>query len=83
MADPENLDREAMRLSPHLIVCNTVTDAVRESTVSWVELEVRPGLGDLDATMKVDERTPSRARRAEIGDVLAALDETEGTLRRA
>ncbi len=79
-AEPENLDSESRRLSPHLVVCNQATRAVREVAVSWVELEVRPGPGSLDAKMKVDHRTLARVEQAEIDDVLAALDETEETL---
>ncbi len=82
-ADPDDLDSEARRLAPHLVVCNRTTRAVREAAVSWVELEVRPGPGSLDARMKVDSRPLSRVEQAEIDDILAALDETERTLRRA
>ena len=81
-AGPENLDPETRRLAPHLVVCNRVTGAVREAAVSWVELEVRPGPGSLDANVKVDDLQASKVERAEIDDVLAALDETERTLGR-
>ena len=81
-ADPDDLDSEARRLVPHLVVCNHATRAVREAAVSWVELEVRPGPGRLDAKMKVDSMPLSRVEQAEIDDVLAALDETERTLSR-
>jgi hypothetical protein len=56
---------------------------VREVALSWVELEVRPGPVGLDAQIKVDRRPLSRVEQAEIGDVLAAVDETERMLRRA
>ena len=83
-ADPDRLDSETMRgLAPHLVVCNRVTGAVREVALSWVELEVRPGPVGLDANIKVDGRPLSKVEQAEIGDVLAAADETERTLRRA
>jgi hypothetical protein len=84
-ADPDRLDSEETTrgLAPHLVVCNRATRAVREVALSWVELEVRPGPGGLDANMKVDGRPLSRVEQAEVGDVLAAVDETERTLRRA
>ena len=83
-ADPGLLDSETTRgLTPHLVVCNRATRAVREVALSWVELEVRPGPVGLDANIKVDGRPLSRVEQAEIGDVLAAVDETERTLRRA
>ena len=84
-ADPDRLDSEATTrgLAPHLVVCNRATGAVREVALSWVELEVRPGPGMLDANIKVDDRPLSRVEQAEIGDVLAAVDETERMLRRA
>nr|MDP9484667.1 hypothetical protein [Actinomycetota bacterium] len=54
-----------------------------EVALSWVELEVRPGPGGLHASFKVAGRPPSRVEQAEIADVLAALDETEGSLQRS
>jgi hypothetical protein len=82
-AEPDDLDPETRGLAPHLVVCNRATRAVREVALSWVELEVRPGPGMLDANIKVDDRPLSRVEQAEIGDVLAAVDETERMLRRA
>ncbi len=85
-AEPDDLvdsDETTRGLAPHLVVCNRATGAVREVALSWVELEVRPGPVGLDANIKVDHRPLSRVEQAEIGDVLAAVDETERTLRRA
>ena len=83
-AEPGNLDSETTRgLAPHLVVCNRATGAVREVAHSWVELEVRPGPVGVDAKIKMDDRPLSRVEQAEIGHVLAAVDETERTLRRA
>ena len=81
-AEPENLDGEARRLAPDLIVCNRTTAAVREFAHSWVELEVRPGSGSLDASVKVDSYPTTKVEQAEIDHVVAALDETERTLLR-
>ena len=82
LSEPENLDAEASRLAPDLIVCNRATAVVRASARSWVELEVRRGPGNLEANVKVDSRPMSRVERAELDHVLAALDETEETLGR-
>ena len=84
-AEPDDVvNSETTRgLAPHLVVCNRATRAVREVAVSWVELEVRPGPVGLDANIKVDHRPLSKVEQAEIGDVLAAVDETERTVRRA
>ncbi|MDP8950709.1 MAG: hypothetical protein M3N18_00415 [Actinomycetota bacterium] len=74
-AEPKDLDDETKRLAAHLVVCHLATGAVREFAKSWVDLEVRPGPGSLDANVKVDSRPASKVEQAEIGDVLAALDE--------
>ena len=81
-ASSEDLDGEARRLAPDLIVCNRTNAPVREFAHSWVELEVRPGSGSLDANAKVDSRPTSKVEQAEIDHVVAALDETERTLLR-
>ena len=81
--EPKDLDDEARRLAPDLIVCNRTTAAVRAFARSWVELEVRLGPGSLDANIKVDGRSTSRVEQAEMSDVLTALDETEKTFQRA
>ncbi len=83
-AEPDDLDSEETTriLAPHLVVCNRATGAVREVAHSWVELEVRPGPVGLDANIKVDSWPLSRVEQAEIGDVLAAVDETQRMLRR-
>ena len=78
--EPEDLDGEARRLAPDLIVCNRATAAVRELSRSWVEIEVRLGPGSLNANVKVDGRPATKVEQAEIEHVVAALDETERTL---
>lgn len=82
-SEPKDLDDEATRLAPDLVVCNRATAAVRASAKSWVELEVRRGAVSLDANVKVDGRPASKVEQAEMSHVLAALDETEEALRRA
>ena len=36
--EPEHLDREFLRLVPHLVVCSRVTALVKRGAVAWVEL---------------------------------------------
>lgn len=56
MTAPADLDGEAKRLAPHLIVCHSATGVVREVAKSWVKLEVRLDPEGLDANVKVDSR---------------------------
>jgi hypothetical protein len=37
-AKPEDLDEEFRRLSPHLVVCNWVTELVEREAHCWIEL---------------------------------------------
>jgi hypothetical protein len=36
--EPEHLDREFLRLVPHLVVCSRVTALVQSGAVAWIEL---------------------------------------------
>jgi hypothetical protein len=36
--EPQNLDREFLRLVPHLVVCSRVTALVERGATAWVEL---------------------------------------------
>ncbi len=36
--EPEDLDREILRFTPHLVVCSQATPAVRSNVPAWVEL---------------------------------------------
>lgn len=54
LAAPESLDGEAERYSPHLVVCNEVTEGVLSSGASWMEilytdsLKARASVGEKD-----------------------------------
>ena len=63
-----------------LVMCRRATRAVRQVALSWVELEVRLGLGSPDANVQVDSRQASKVEQAEVDDVLAAVDGTERML---
>ena len=82
-AEPRDLNGEAKRLIPDLIVYNRATPTVRASSRSWVELEVRSGPGSLHANIKLDGRSTARVEKAQMSDVLTAPDETEKTFQRA
>lgn len=75
LAEPAALDHEAGRFEPHLIVCSHATQKVRDSAVSWIEVQVKDGL---DAVICVDGER-SEIRDLGIDDLLAILDEAEGT----
>ncbi len=75
LAEPAALDHAAGRFEPHLIVCSQATQKVRDSAASWIEVQVKDGL---DAVTCVD-RKRSEIRDLSIDDLLAVLDEAEGT----
>ncbi len=75
------MDGEAARPRPRRLNRNTA--AVRAYACPWVELEVRLGTQSPDANVKGDGRKASSVGRAEMSGVLAALDETERTLKEA
>lgn len=37
-AEPGDLNREALRLHPNMVICSQVTSLVKESSPNWVEL---------------------------------------------
>ena len=36
--EPEDLDKEFVRLSPHFVICSRVTDLVEREALGWIEL---------------------------------------------
>jgi hypothetical protein len=79
IAAPEDLDWEAERFEPHLVVCNEVTPAVRANALSWVQILFENGL---DAVVSVNGQA-SEVHDISTEDVLGAIDETERMLSRA
>ena len=70
---PEGVDAEVRRSSPHLVVCNEASEAVREVAISWVRILFEDSLG---AQVSID----GRSRRVEdvgMDDLLEAFDRTE------
>lgn len=78
IAAPEDLDQEVSSFKPHLVVCNEVTEAVRENVPSWVQILFKDGL---DATISVDGQD-SEVHDISTEDLLRAVDETESTVSR-
>ncbi len=75
LAEPAALDHTAGIFEPHLIVCNHATQMVRDSAAAWVEVQVRDSL---NAVTCVDGKR-SEIQNFSLDDVLAVLDEAEGT----
>jgi hypothetical protein len=76
IVSPEGLDAETGRSSPHLVVCNEASEAVREVAITWMRILFEDRLG---AEVSID----GRSRRVEdvgMGDLLEAFDRTEALL---
>ena len=73
IAPPEDLDREVGSFEPHLVVCNEVTQTVRENVPSWVQVLFENGL---DAVVSVNGQS-LEVHDISTEDLLRALDETE------
>ena len=70
---PEDLDQEVESFEPHLVVCNEVTQTVRENVPSWVQILLEDGL---DAVVSVNGQS-LEVHDISTEDLLRALDETE------
>jgi hypothetical protein len=73
VADPEDLDRECLRLLPQFVVCSRVTETVEKTVPAWVELYRKHG--------PVSE-VSIRGRRTilesvDLAELLDILDEAE------
>jgi hypothetical protein len=73
---PEGVDAEVRRSSPHLVVYNEVSEAVREVAIAWARILFEDSL---DAEVNID----GRGRRVEdvgMDDLLEVFDQTEALL---
>ncbi len=73
---PEGVDAEVRRSSPHLVVCNEASEAVREVAITWARILLEDSLG---AEVSID----GRSRRVEdvgMDDLLEVFDRTEALL---
>ena len=73
IAPPEGLDREVGSFEPHLVVCNEVTQTVRENVPSWVQILLENGL---DAVVSVNGQS-LEVHDISMEDLLGVVDETE------
>jgi hypothetical protein len=73
IAAPEDLDQEVGSFKPHLVVCNEVTEAVRQNVLCWVQILFENGL---DAIISVDGQD-SEVHDISTEDLLRAVDQTE------
>lgn len=73
IAPPEDLDQEVESFEPHLVVCNEVTQTVRENVPSWVRILLEDGL---NAVVSVNGQS-LEVHDISTEDLLGALDETE------
>ncbi len=72
MVSPGGVGAEVGRSFPHMVVCNEVSEAVREVAISWVKILFKDGLG---AEVSID----GRGRRVEdvgMDDLLEVFDRT-------
>ena len=73
---PEGLDAEVRRSSPHLVVCNEASEAVRKVAIGWARILFEDSLG---AQISID----GRSRRVEdvgMDDLLEVFDRIEAVL---
>ena len=73
LSRPEELDGEVERLVPDLVVCNAVTQRVRDRVGSWVEMLVYDSLGANVCVRGVSSTLEYAGTEA----LLAIVDETE------
>ena len=73
IALPEDLDREVRSFKPDLVVCNEVTQTVRENVPSWVQILFENGL---DAVVSVNGQS-LEVHDISMEDLIGAVDETE------
>ena len=73
IAPPEDLDQEVENFKPDLVVCNEVTQTVRENVPSWVQVLFENGL---DAVVSVNGQS-LEVHNISMEDLLGAVDETE------
>jgi hypothetical protein len=73
LAAPEDLNLEAERFEPDLVVCNEVTALVQANVPSWVRILFEDGL---DAIVCVEGQT-SEVHDISTDNLLETVDETE------
>jgi hypothetical protein len=80
MVVPDALDAETQRFEPHLVLCNGITEGVRGSVLSWIEIKLENGM---DANLSVGNRNLHKIEDIGMEDLLRILDETAELIPRA
>jgi hypothetical protein len=74
-AEPENLDREFLRLGPRLVVvCSQLTELVERDALAWVQLYPNHASHTLVA---LGGQRPTRLAHMDLDTLLAVLDAAE------
>jgi hypothetical protein len=73
VVDPDKLDGEVERLSPHLVICSRTTPTVETQSPAWVELY--PEYSSVSVVSVDGER--STIAWIELADLLWVIDRTE------
>jgi hypothetical protein len=73
VVDPDELDAEVERLSPHLVICSRATLTVKARSLAWVELYSEHG--SVSVVSVGGER--STVAGIGLGDLLMVIERTE------
>lgn len=77
-AEAEDLDREAARFGPHLVICSRLTESVREGCPCWVVLYPEgENRAEVGGSLGVAARLVAGVGVAEL---LSVVDEAAGLL---
>ncbi len=76
IVSPEGIDAEVRGSSPHLVVCNEASEAVREVTITWVRILFEDSL---DAEVSIDGHG-EHVEDVGMDDLLEVFDRTEALL---
>ena len=76
---PDGVDAEVGRASPHLVVCNEVSEAVREVAITWVRILFEDSL---EVEISIGGGRSRRVEDVGMDDLLEVFDRTEALLSR-
>lgn len=74
--EPDDVDREVLRLRPHLVICSSLTPAVETVPLSWVLLY--PGGENRSEVSVVGARVVHE--EIDVAGVLSVIDETSALI---
>ena len=76
IAGPDDLDDEVVSFEPHMVVCHHATLTIRWNVPSWVMVPYHSS----NATIHVRGQGESSVEDISVGDLFAAIDQTEKLL---